>query len=464
MPPYRRLTGVGRRTVAAVVLGAGVLGTTMLPATATSSHAGVPSHALLAPTEDSAPSPAPGHPWFGPGLDWERDLPDDYAERLGATPSLYTQRVRYPLTADDGDYLADFAKLSARQGAVAVLTLEPQVALEELTEDDAAALGEELADLHHHYDTHFLVRFAPEMNGSWVNWGQQPDRYVTAFRTVSGAVREAAGTAAEMVWAPAYGAGYSFGRASGAVDAAGQRAAAVLDTDGDGTVDDGDDPYAPYYPGDRWVDWVGLSLYHYGDHRAFGNNAAPAPGELRARLDERFGYSVRRQREPFYDRFASPERPMLVETSALYNTAYDRGAAERVLKQRWWRQVLAVPTDHPAIGAISWLELTRPEAEIDDQVADWRATGRPALAAALRADLDASDVQLGPVTGVEGVEDGTSDGTSGDGPGGSESDDTDATGTDLVGDMAGWILWGLGALAGGYLLHRWFARRRSSRT
>ena len=464
MPPERRLTGVGRRALAAL-LGTVVLG----GAVVTGSPA--PSNA-----EDTAPSPAPGRPWFGPGLDWEEDLPDAYAERLGETPSLYAQRVRYPLTQDDRGYLAGFAEQAATQGAVAVLTLEPQVSLTSLTPRDAEVLAEELADLHHHFDTHFLVRFAPEMNGSWVIWGQQPDRYVAAFRTVADAVHGAADSGAgsgsgsgttgtgraghaEMVWAPAYGAGYPFGRSYGAVDAAGQRIGQVLDTDGNGTVDDGDDPYAPYFPGDRYVDWVGLSLYHYGDRQDFGNNAAPAAGEFEARLDDRFGYGVQQQRRSFHDRYATRTRPMLVETSALFNTAYDRGDSERRLKQAWWRQVLAGAADHPAIGAISWLELARPEAEIDDEVADWRATHTPGLARALRADLDASDVALGPVTRV--VDPGRGPPTDPPPPRPEPMTLPPTTGT-RPGPRRDWVPVGLALLAVGYLVYRLITRRRSS--
>lgn len=406
MPTDRRLTGRagGPRLLAALA----------------ACLAGLATSPAVAAADDTAP--VPGEPWFGPGLDWTEDLPADYAERLGETPSLYAQRVHYPLTADDRGYLEDFAGLAATQGAVALLTLEPQVALTSLSRDDARTLAGELDRLHTTYDTHFLVRFAPEMNGSWTIWGQQPERYVAAFRTVAEAVHasENAGAPhAEMVWSPAYGAGYPFARSYGAVDSAGGRVAALLDTDGDGTVDDSDDPYGPYFPGARHVDWVGLSLYHYGDRQAFGNNALPGPGELEARLDDRFGYASREQRRSFYDRFAGPDRPMVMETAALYNTANPRGADELRLKRAWWRQVLASVADHPALGAISWLELTRPEAEIDDEVADWRATHTPALAAALRRDLDASSLQLGPVTEVVDTSDGAStdatDGTGGPG-------------------------------------------------
>ena len=37
-----------------------------------------------------------------------------------------------------------------------------------------------------------------------------------------------------------------------------------LDVTGDGVLTSDDDPYAPYHPGDDAVDWMGMSLYHWG--------------------------------------------------------------------------------------------------------------------------------------------------------------------------------------------------------
>ncbi len=37
----------------------------------------------------------------------------------------------------------------------------------------------------------------------------------------------------------------------------------MLDTNGDGKLDMSDDMYTPYYPGDEWVDWVGMSIFHF---------------------------------------------------------------------------------------------------------------------------------------------------------------------------------------------------------
>lgn len=395
------------------------------------------------PSPDAVPEPPLGQPWFGPGLDWTDDLPADYSGRLGETPSLYAQRVHYPLSDDDATYLEQFAQQAATEGAVAVLSLEPQEALASLTAGDAAALAERLADLHREYDSFFLVRFAPEMNGSWVTWGQQPAAYVAAFRQVAEAVHDATEHAA-MVWSPAYGAGYPFGTAYGAVDPDGDRETTALDTDGDGEVTDADDPYGPYFPGRAAVDWVGLSLYHFALDQQFGTNSVPEPGEYDARLAETWGYAARAAREPFYDRFAVPDRtPVLVETGALHNPNLEGGGDELEVKRTWWRQVFAAQAEHPLVAGISWLELDRREAEVGDQEVRWGATRTARLARALRADLARYDLTVGPVTRVLDLEAGSEATAQGRLP-----DAGDDAGTAEM----GWIVFCAALLAIGFLL------------
>ena len=337
---------------------------------------GATAPGAAAGNDDPVPDlPAPGSPWFGPALDWEDDLPADYAERLGETPSLYSQHVDYPLTDDDTTYLEQFAQQSATQGAVAVLTLEPQVALADLTEQDAKELGDLLAELHTELDSYFLVRFAPEMNGSWVSWGQQPLSYVEAYRTVATAVHDATDHAA-MVWSPVYGSGYPFGRAYGALDLRSDRESAALDTD----------------------DQVGPDEEQ--DQTAFSINTVPRSDELQSRLDETWGYGDDRRRTPFYERFAEDgDRPMLMETAALW-TADAEGDSERAIKVEWWQQVFAAVKDYPLVAGISWLETSRPEAEADDLEVSWGATRTEGLAETLRRDLAAAEIDLGPVTDV----------------------------------------------------------------
>ncbi|ANH39922.1 OpgC protein [Nocardioides dokdonensis FR1436] len=394
------------RSLALVVL-AGVL-LSLLPAAAHADDDGV------------LELPAAGPPLFGPGLDWSDDSAAAYRDRLGLTPSLYEQRVEYPVTERSGAFLEGFVRQLAPQGAVAVLSLEPSVPLRDLDPSHAEALAERLGALHDELGTTFLVRFAPEMNGTWYAWGQQPGAFVDAFRTVADVLHTST-PEAQTVWSPVYGAGYPYGAAYGDVDPDRASASDALDTDGNGRLDGRDDPYGPYWPGPDAVDWVGLTLYHFGIDRGrqdndldpvqggargeeersigFDSDVEPEAGAFRARLEEEFGYGRGRGRSPFYERFAERhDLPLLVETGAVW-LPDPAGDPELDIKRTWWRQVLESLDDYPLLRGIAWLEQRRPEAEVDGRTVDWRATRSTDLARALAADLEGT-VVLGPITDV----------------------------------------------------------------
>ena len=355
-------------------------------------------------TADTAP-PAEGA-WFGPDLDWGSDGPDGYADRLGETPSTYSVNIDYPIDDDSADQWRRSARAAAAQGAALVVSLEPSRPLADLDADQAARADELLTEFHDQYGIAQLVRFAPEMNGNWQRWGQQPTEFVRAFGQIADAVHDGTSTA-DMVWAPSYGAGYPFAQADGRLPATGARDEALLDTDGDGTVTEADDPYGPYYPGDDAVDWVGLTMFFFGKgdaSTAAGTdvplvaNQAPAEGEVQARFDETWGYS-QPQEATFYDRFAvGTDHPLLLDTGALYDQGLD-GATELAVKQGWWRQMLTALDDQPLVAGVTWLETVREEAEAGDREVDWRATDDDAIAAAFRADLvDSGAIVFGPLT------------------------------------------------------------------
>lgn len=426
-------------------------------------------------TDQPFGSPSPGQPWFGPQLDWREDSAEDYQERLGSTAAIYGQRVAYPLTDDATYVLQQLVTQSAAQGAVPVLSLEPTVPLAELTTEDAEAVVEELSSLTDELGTRYLLRFAPEMNGTWYSWGQQPTAYVDAFRLLADVVHEQLPGAA-MVWSPVYGAGYPYGAAYGDVDPDRVADADALDTDGNRRLDGDDDPYGPFFPGVDAVDWVGLTLYHFGPDRGridnevedpeeggetgdvetsigFEVDRAPREGAFRSRIVEVYGYEGRNSgRAPFYDRFAERyDLPMLVDTGAVWLPDAE-GDPEIDIKRTWWRQVLKAARDFPQIGGILWLEERRREAEVRDQVVDWRATRTPRLAEALLRDVeDATD--LGPVTRpVAAEEDPEKGGPSQDAAGGPSSDPGLATAVEVRPDpmwlaVAAWSLLVLATVA-----------------
>ena len=237
--------------------------------------------------------------------------------------------------------------------------------------------------------TAVVLRFAHEMNGSWYPWSQRPAQYIEVFRKVAAAVhREAQGTA--MLWAPNYGGGYPF---SGGqyVARPGSADFAALDTNSDGVLGMADDPYLPFYPGDDAVDWVGMSLYHWGNNYPWGSNDIPEAGKLAGMLTGTYSGSVGDERgvPDFYDVFGTKHhRPVAItETAALY--APGRGGADELaLKQAWWRQVFSNQTHEqfPMLKMINWFEWSKDEVEVVG-VVDWRtlssATTRPAFVADL---------------------------------------------------------------------------------
>jgi hypothetical protein len=373
--------------------------------------------------------PAPGTAWFGPELDWPNDSPEAYDLRLGADASLFATSVIHPLTDESEDLLEDLSATSAGAGAVGVVNVEP-ADITALTVDDAEELAAAVARVTEQHDSYLLLRFAPEMNGSWKPWGRRPVTYRTTFGELADAVHEATDAAA-MVWAPTYGAGYPYAepinsRAVGDTIAAAEldrRNIPYLDTTGDGEVTIADDPYGPYYPGDEHVDWVGLTILRFGLRPGLDTNTRPKPGELAARLDEQFGYGDERVRESFYDRFARPTRqPFLLETGAVYNPR-SAGPSEEAVKTTWLQQVVDAVAERPLFRAVQWLEQEREEDEVEGTVR-WQLASDPALASLSRAVLERGSIALGPVPGIgeDPVEPDPADGGTAPGDGATDPD------------------------------------------
>lgn len=411
MPGLRPgLRSVRRGAVGVLLLG---LLTTLTTLVTVGAGATAPAHA------DDVPEPEVGAPWFGAELDWQRNDAASYVERLGTSVSLLSRAVSYPLTRSSTAALGDLAEQAAAEGAVAVVSLQPTAALADLGRPEAAALVDELDALTASTGSSFLLRFAPEMNGSWTAWGQQPAAYVRAFRAFAGVVHVDA-SAAATVWAPAYGAGYPFG---GSIDDVSRGVVlstqtpadqAALDTDDDGLLDSGDDPYDPYYPGDEAVDWVGLSMLRFGRAQRFGANVVPTTDELKDRLDDTFGYATRPAGPSFYRQYAEGrDQPMMLVTGALYNPR-GSGATEAAVKLGWLRLVANAVRFRPALGAVVWLEDARYEPEVGN-VVRWGLTGAD-LGDRVRRQLVDGDFDLGPVAAVD-----TSGSTSGSGSGSDEA-------------------------------------------
>jgi hypothetical protein len=356
------------------------------PAASISPAASSPSASAPTPPADAGPfTPGEGRAWFGMNLDWANDTIASVRQRLGVTPAAWVQFVRFPLTDADRQNLDAFFEQVGAVGGVAVVTLEPHDGLDAVTAAAADELAARLDAAWASRRVRTLVRFAHEMNGSWYAWGQQPEAYVAAFRTVADAVHAGA-PASAMVWAPNEGAGYPF--SGGAYEAPpGSADRAALDTDGDGELTRLDDPYAPYWPGDDAVDWVGMSLYFWGLEYPWGENEVPPDGRFAGAL--RGLPSGAHQDEvavpDFYATYADGhDKPMaIIETAALYDPS-GAGPTEAEVKSAWFSQVFSAETvrDFPRIRMINWFEWRKDEPEVGSTI-DWRLSGDADLGRAL---------------------------------------------------------------------------------
>jgi hypothetical protein len=313
---------------------------------------------------------------LGVNLDWSRQTLREYTALRGHRPAVAVSFAGFPLSEQETADVDAAVGLVRDGGGSLLLTLEPSAGLAAVTEEAAADLAARL-DGWNRRGVPVVVRFAHEMNGSWYAWGQQPAAYVAAFRRVAAAVHAGAPGSA-MMWAPNYGGGYPFtGGQHAAVD--GSADAAALDTDGDGGVGATDDPYAPYWPGDDAVDWVGMSLYHWGDAYPWGENEVPEPGKFVAQLTgEYVGLGGDDRGLPDFHAVYGVQhgKPVAVPETAAFYAPGAGGADELAVKSAWWQQVTdpRLPALLPRLAMVNWFEWDKQEPEVGAEV-DWRALG-----------------------------------------------------------------------------------------
>lgn len=255
------------------------------------------------------------------------------------------------------------------------------------------------------------VRLCHEMNGDWYAWGMKPAQYRQAFRRMADAVhRQATNTA--MVWAPFTASPYA-GSYQGRTREVYTNSYGtledwcLLDTDGNGVISTlcfggTDEPYDPFYPGDEYVDWVGVSVYHWGVgwtdcvHCAasgFRYNGYP---DDRQYTDEMTGEGI--WTPDFYLDYAEGrDKPLAIgETAAAYRPAeeippvpYDNFTNDELfIKGKWIEQLynaggdnanaLDVVRHFPLVKEICWFDFYKFECAGCHTV-DWRICSNPSV-------------------------------------------------------------------------------------
>ncbi|HEX9229609.1 MAG TPA: OpgC domain-containing protein [Arthrobacter sp.] len=368
---------------------------------AASAQASVPGPVLVAAgPEDLEPQPAPGTgPLWGVQLDWSKDSAAEYARRLGQPAALYAHELSLPVQEDEKTFIPQFLEQAGSAGANALITVNPRVPLAQVDAETSAELAREIRGMAEGFAGRLFIRFAPDMNAGWAAWGQQPVEYIAAFRTVTDAMR---GTLEEpvMVWSPFQGRDYPFDRAPDGAQP-GSPGFEALDTNSDGAWNREDAAYAPYYPGDDAVDWVGLSAFHDESGGGPPVNSLPAADGLNRMLGPAQPVGPAADSD-FYASYAvARAKPLLLETGAFYSPA-SGGPAERDIKSAWLNQILASPSaGYNNVRAVLWNETV--ELRASGEVAiDWRLTADPGAASALAAGLGEASFLMGTPTAEAG--------------------------------------------------------------
>jgi len=231
-------------------------------------------------------------------------------------------------------------------GYVPHVTWEPKMGMTELMsgkyDEDIKQYGQSIASL----GKPIVLRFAHEFNGDWYPWSILNDQlvpaatYVQAFRYVHGKIREAGGTNAYWVWAPN--------------NENGAKNPQTLEA---------------YYPGDAYVDLIGMDGYNFGTSQAWSKWQS---------FSEVFG--------GLYDWIIQthPNKPVFISEMGTSSTGGDKNA--------WITDMFAqLETRFSKIKSIVWFNINKET--------DWRFTETQGSIDAFKAGLNNARVLSDPTFG-----------------------------------------------------------------
>ncbi|ORY48553.1 glycoside hydrolase [Rhizoclosmatium globosum] len=348
--------------------------------------------------------PAKADPLIGVG----GDSPATFNKRLGQNAGVFHFSQRLPLdkSKESGEEQTCRSSLLRTREQVRYLLLVSYAILfitvyphqwednpyDLYTDADILKLAYQLDNLTHPNKSarRVMLRFAPEMNGNWFNYGQQPTRFVQEYKRIVDKIRSVT-SRVSFVWAPNAADSYPFGAPLGAYELS------ALDTNKNGILDYNDDPFSPYWPGEDYVDWVGISLYWKGDPSTqypLHDNSV-CPGNYWEQMVQG-GPLGSNEAFPFYDMFAKKYNKPLVmpEGGASFSLTQQPspdplpvGAGRVNILQGFWRSYLNPTFFRKFPKAKMFINFET--GKTNGVTRDYRITWDPATVAAFQADMKA---------------------------------------------------------------------------
>jgi hypothetical protein len=280
----------------------------------------VPAHGVLLGAYVSGPGPWPGNARRMAEIE---QAEAEMGRSLAIDHHFYAWTDRFPSGLEEWD---------AQHGRVPLITWEPTtVSVRDIAAGTQDARIEARAAALRAFGTPVFLRWGHEMNGDWFPWGgptiggdDPAGAYVAAYRHIHDVFERAGATNVVWVWSP---------NATDAPKRAGNH-------------------WSDYYPGDSYVDWVGIDGYNWGTSTSFGRWQ---------RFEDVFG--------PVYDDYAR-RKPIMIAETASTEDGGDKAA--------WIAQLRVALADRfGSVAAVVWFDQRKET--------DWSITSSPASLAAFRA-------------------------------------------------------------------------------
>ena len=264
------------------------------------------------------------------------------------------------------DFYADAFRPMAAEGRTIQLAWEPDdfsldpnnqpaYRLKNITagnfDNDIRRWADELRDFG------YPVYFRPmcEMNGDWVAWGgtangNSPQDYIPAWRHVHDIFVQEGATNVKWVWSP----------------------------NRDGSIADAQATFNTYYPGDNYVDYVGMDGYNWGTMYN-----TPTWTSSWQSFEEVFRYS--------YDvAAANTNKPIVISETASTEVG---GNAQNGGKAKWISDAFSVlPTRFPRVTMLTWFDINKET--------DWRINSSQTSLNAFKAAVQPPD-QTAPAVSID---------------------------------------------------------------
>ncbi|MEX2460693.1 MAG: glycosyl hydrolase [Paenibacillaceae bacterium] len=175
-----------------------------------------------------------------------------------------------------------------------------------------------------------FLRFANEMNGKWVEWYEKdPKKYIEKFRVVSKVFKEEADNVA-MVWSPNFFP---------------------------------PDNLESYYPGDDYVDWVGVSMY---------NTYQPELDPLKKNIDRT---SFVQKFDHIYKTYSKKKPVFISEAGASYSDPKTGNDVTRWAMYQTEQFYASLPLLYPGVKGMFWFDTDKLEGANTNRYTLSKSTG-----------------------------------------------------------------------------------------